>query len=75
MPVTDAGCLCPECLRKEISSRVGLCITCEYSRRLATKSGSAVYLCELSAKNKKFQKYPRLPMPSCDGYTSLPSLQ
>src|SRR5712691_4028418 len=85
MPVTNEGCLCPKCLRKEITSQllqkhaekalgdaetqVGLCASCRHVKRLCTKGGSVVYLCTLSARDARFSKYPRLPVSTCEGYT------
>ena len=85
MPVTDEGCLCPTCLRKEIAghllqehavealrdaqTQVGLCASCRHVKRLSTKGGAVVYLCMLSASDPRFSKYPRLPVTACMGYT------
>jgi len=85
MPVTDEGCLCQKCLRKEIADRllqkqvekalgdvemqVGLCASCRHVKRLSTKGGAVVYLCMLSASDPRFSKYPRLPVTACMGYT------
>jgi len=87
MPVTDEGCLCPKCLRKEIAdrlsqkhaekalgdaeTRVGLCASCRHVKRLCTKGGAVVYLCTLSASDTRFSKYPRLPVSACTGYARL----
>ena len=85
MPMTDEGCLCPRCLRKEIADRlsqkhaegalrdaeerVGLCASCRHAKRLSTKGRSVIYLCRLSASDPLFSKYPRLPVSACTGYT------
>ncbi len=85
MPVTDEGCLCPNCLQKEIASqllqkhgekvlgdaetRVGLCASCRNVKRLCTKGGSVVSMCTLSANDPRFSKYLRLPVSTCEGYT------
>lgn len=85
IPVTDEGCLCPKCLRKEVADRlsqkhaekafrdapieVGLCASCRYVKRLCTKGGAVIYLCTLSASDPRFSKYPRLPVSACEGYT------
>lgn len=71
--MTDAGCLCPPCLKAEIENIIaiaGLCATCRSSKRLTTKTGSAIYLCRLSKADARFAKFPRLPIASCEGYTS-----
>lgn len=46
----------------------GLCAHCLYARRLATPRGSEFYLCERSATDPSFPKYPRLPILRCPGY-------
>jgi hypothetical protein len=48
--------------------RVGLCADCVQARRIESRRGSIFYMCELSATNPAFAKYPRLPMISCSGY-------
>jgi hypothetical protein len=47
---------------------VGLCANCAYARRVESARGSVFYLCELSASNPQFPKYPRLPVLECFGY-------
>jgi hypothetical protein len=47
--------------------RVGLCLTCRHARRVPTPR--AIYwLCERSATDPRFEKYPRLPVLECPGY-------
>jgi hypothetical protein len=46
----------------------GLCADCVYARSVKSRRGSVFLLCELSARDPKFQKYPRLPVLSCPGY-------
>jgi hypothetical protein len=48
--------------------RVGLCADCVQARRIESRRGSVFYLCELSATNPAFTKYPRLPVIQCDGF-------
>lgn len=77
MPVTDEGCLCPDCLKKEISgllAAAGLCAACAHARRLKTKGGSTLYLCGLAAADPRFRKFPRLPVSECAGFASLKSV-
>jgi hypothetical protein len=47
---------------------VGLCATCQHVRVIRSDRGSLFYLCELSASDPRFPKYPRLPVLSCSGY-------
>jgi len=49
-------------------NRVGLCVDCVHSRRVESSRGSVFWLCELSASDPRFPKYPRLPVLSCSGY-------
>jgi hypothetical protein len=48
--------------------RVGLCADCMHARRIESRRGSVFYMCELSATNPSFVKYPGLPVISCTGY-------
>ena len=49
-------------------SSVGLCSDCTHSRRVESERGSVFWLCQLSATDSRFPKYPRLPVLSCPGY-------
>lgn len=51
---------------------VGLCETCANSRVVETRT-SRFYLCELSRRDARFPKYPRLPVLACGGYTPRPT--
>ena len=50
---------------------VGLCADCRFMRLMASDRGSTFYLCERSATDPQFPKYPRLPVLHCAGYESL----
>lgn len=50
--------------------RAGLCADCSFARRIENPSGSRFYLCERSADDPRFAKYPRLPVLACPGYSS-----
>jgi hypothetical protein len=52
----------------------GLCATCEHARLVTSSRGSWFSLCELSASDERFPKYPRLPVISCGGYRRAPEL-
>jgi hypothetical protein len=41
-------------------------------RWITSDRGSAFYLCQLSATDPKFPKYPRLPVIECSGYDPKP---
>jgi hypothetical protein len=49
-------------------SRVGLCADCLYAQQIESIRGSMFYLCERSASDQTFQKYPRLPVVRCPGH-------
>jgi hypothetical protein len=48
--------------------RGGLCASCQHARRVESARGSEFILCELSAVDPVFPKYPRLPVTECSGY-------
>jgi hypothetical protein len=48
--------------------RVGLCVECRYMRRTKSARGSTFYLCERSATDRSFPRYPRLPVLECSGH-------
>ena len=50
---------------------VGLCESCRNVRIVQTRT-STFYLCELSAVDPAFPRYPRLPVLRCRGYRPEP---
>ena len=50
------------------STPVGLCESCLNTRVIETRTGSTFYMCELSAVDPTFPRYPRLPVLRCRGY-------
>jgi len=50
--------------------RAGLCADCEHARRIESDRGTVFYLCELSATDARFPKYPPLPVIRCAGYSA-----
>ena len=56
---------------KEETADVGLCVSCDFMRRIASDKGSTFYRCERSATDPSFAKYPRLPVLQCAGYEPL----
>ena len=50
----------------------GLCADCAHARKVESTRGSNFVLCELSAMNPVFPKYPRLPVLKCSGYAPKP---
>ena len=54
--------------RKGERAEIGLCAECVYGRRIESARGSVFYLCERSATDPAFPKYPWLPVMECSGY-------
>src|SRR5919106_2113703 len=46
----------------------GLCGTCRHSRIVESRRGSTFRLCERSATDPRFPRYPTLPVLECIGY-------
>ncbi len=46
----------------------GLCADCMHARRVESERGSVFVMCQLSATDANFPKYPRLPVLACEGY-------
>jgi hypothetical protein len=46
----------------------GLCATCRWLRTVVTRTGSSFVLCERSAFDPAFPRYPALPVTRCSGY-------
>ena len=53
--------------RIEPSDPGGLCERCRHSRQVPTPR-SVFWLCERSATDPSFDRYPRLPVRSCRGF-------
>ena len=48
--------------------RAGLCADCEHARLVDSLHHTTFYLCQRSATDPSFPKYPRLPVIECRGY-------
>ena len=46
----------------------GLCGACRHSRVIATRRGATFRLCERSATDPRFPRYPALPVLDCAGF-------
>jgi hypothetical protein len=55
-------------LNPDDRARVGLCLTCQFSRVVQSDRGSRFYFCERSKTDPRFPKYPPLPLLACAGY-------
>jgi hypothetical protein len=53
-------------------SGIGLCADCRFMRVVESARRSKFYLCERSATDPTFPKYPRLPVLQCRGYEQKP---
>jgi hypothetical protein len=60
-----------ESSKQAVNARAGLCERCRFMRRVESDRGSVFYLCQLSATDKRFPKYPRLPVLQCGGFAEL----
>jgi hypothetical protein len=47
----------------------GLCDRCVHAEIITSDRGSRFYLCKLSKTDRRFPKYPRLPVLQCEGFT------
>jgi hypothetical protein len=47
---------------------VGLCSSCTHARVVVSGRGSRFILCGLSSTDRRFPRYPRLPVIACGGY-------
>jgi hypothetical protein len=56
------------------AERVGLCARCRRCQRVQG-ARSTFYLCALSFTDRRFQKYPALPVVSCPGFEPDDELQ
>lgn len=48
----------------------GLCATCCHLRIVHSSRGSTFYRCQLAESDRRFAKYPRLPVVRCAGYAA-----
>jgi hypothetical protein len=46
----------------------GLCGSCRHGRTIVSRKGSRFLLCELSRTDRRFPRYPPLPVLSCPGF-------
>ena len=47
---------------------IGLCAACRHVRITGNVRGSRFYLCQLAETDRRFPKYPRLPVVKCSGF-------
>ncbi len=47
---------------------IGLCVTCQHLRVVTSNRGSYFVMCNLARLDKQYEKYPVLPVLSCNGH-------
>jgi len=47
---------------------IGLCTACRHVRIVKSAKGSTFILCNLAKVDRRFHKYPSLPVIECAGY-------
>lgn len=58
----------PEAAAGRTGPQPGLCGVCRHSRLIRTARGSIFRLCERSASDPQFPRYPNLPVVQCVGF-------
>lgn len=46
----------------------GLCGNCQHAQQIESDRGTVFLRCELTLTDRRFPKYPRLPVLVCSGY-------
>jgi hypothetical protein len=52
----------------KISPLVGLCAACRHVKVVKSAKGSSFILCGLAQTDRRFEKYPPLPVLQCPGF-------
>jgi hypothetical protein len=61
----------PGKIREKVAAKqFGLCADCIHARLLQSDRGSTFLQCQLAFSDPQFEKYPRLPVLHCIGYTT-----
>jgi len=50
------------------ANNLGLCADCAHARLITSDRRSTFLQCQLSFTDRRFEKYPRLPVLICGGY-------
>jgi hypothetical protein len=61
----------PASARKAIPPTAGLCSGCIHARLIVSGRGSRFVLCERSRTDRRFPRYPPLPMMRCVGFETV----
>jgi hypothetical protein len=54
--------------RSRGGDNVGLCVTCLHHRVTGNRAGSRFYLCQRHKNDRRYPKYPPLPVIKCAGF-------
>ena len=49
-------------------TEAGLCASCSFARRIRSHRGSVFVFCERSRSDRRFARYPSLPVVRCVGH-------
>lgn len=52
---------------------VGMCRSCRHLRVVTARANSRYYRCDRSTFDRRYPKYPRLPVRVCDGHDRAPA--
>jgi hypothetical protein len=52
---------------------IGLCARCRQARVIRSDRGSTFYLCSVFFVDRRFPKYPRLPVLNCTAFDGQPA--
>lgn len=53
-------------------TELGLCADCRHGKRIETRHGSVFLLCLRSIDDRRYPRYPRLPVIVCAGHERVP---
>jgi hypothetical protein len=53
---------------QQLRKTAGLCADCLHARTIRADRGSVFFLCQRSALDPRYARYPRLPVLACRGY-------
>ena len=51
-----------------LEETIGLCAKCSQARRIVSSRGFDFWLCQRSATDPAYARYPRLPVTACVGF-------
>lgn len=51
-----------------VLDRIGLCARCRFQLEQPTKRGGLFFRCALANRDGRFERYPAIPVLSCDGF-------